>query len=255
MEIIKYLVVGVIQGITEFLPISSSGHIVLFKYFLDIKAGLTIDIFLHFGTLLAIFFVYYQDILNMIYFKDDYKTFNLYIIIGSIPAAVVGIFFEDFFEKMNSSLTVVGFFLIITGIILWLTNKITINKRKIKDMSVLDSIFIGLAQALAIFPGLSRSGSTIAAGLYKNLNRELATKFSFILSIPVIGGATLLKLKELTLNGTTDLNYFHLFLATISSMITGYLAINFFLKMIKEQKLHYFAYYCIPLGLILIFSL
>lgn len=246
MEALRYIILGIIQGITEFLPISSSGHIVLFKYFLDIEAGLTIDVFLHFGTLLAVFIVYRRDIIKMIKFEKEYKKFNLYILIGAIPAGVVGIFFGDFFETINSSLSIVGFFLIITGIALWFSDKLPLANRKLEDMNLFDTVIIGIAQALAIFPGLSRSGSTIVAGLFRNLNRELAAKYSFILSIPVIGGATLLKTKDIiSING---ISYFELFLSTSASMITGYFAINLLLKLTKIQKLKYFAYYCFILG-------
>jgi undecaprenyl-diphosphatase len=255
LDILKYVILGMIQGLAEFLPISSSGHLVLFKYLLDINVGLTLDVFLHFGTLVAVIIVYRRDIIKMITFKEEYRKFNLYIIFGSVPAGLVGILFEDFFENINSSLTIVGFFLIITGIALWLSDKIESGKRGLKDMNYLDSIVIGTAQALAIFPGLSRSGSTIVTGLYKGLNRELAAKYSFILSIPVIGGATLLKAKELLVTGIVGISYSELVIGTISSMITGYFAIRLLLKLIKMQKLQYFAYYCFVLGFILIFIL
>ncbi|MFW6306576.1 MAG: undecaprenyl-diphosphate phosphatase [Bacillota bacterium] len=255
MEFIKVIILGIIQGVSEFLPISSSGHLVLFKQLMNVEAGLVLDTFLHFGTLIAVIFVFREDVKNMIMFKGEYKKYNLYIIIGSIPAAFVGFLFEDFFEGINSNVTLVGFMLIVTAIILYLSDKISSKDYDISDMNYKDSIFIGLAQAFAIFPGISRSGSTIVGGLIRGLDRKFAARFSFLLSIPVITGATLLQVKRLTEVTITGINYPELIAGMVASIITGYFSIKLLMKLINMKKLKYFAYYCFSLGLILIFVL
>ncbi len=255
MELIKAVILGVVQGVTEFLPISSSGHLVLFQYFLNINEGLTLDIFLHFGTLLAVVVVYWDDVLGMITLKKEYRKLTAYVLIGSIPAGVIGILFEDIFESLFSTVTVVGFTLLITGVLLWLSDRVRSEDRDLADMNIFDSIVIGSAQAFAIIPGISRSGSTIVAGLFKGLDRQLAAKYSFLLSIPVIGGATLLQTKDLLTVGLGGISLLQLVVGTVSSAIAGYFSIKLLLKLIDQEKLGIFAYYCWALGLVILLFL
>jgi undecaprenyl-diphosphatase len=217
---------------------------------MEVEKSLTLDVFLHFGTLLAVVVVYWDDIVDIITFKPQYRRFTLYIIIGTIPAGVLGILFEDFFVRLFSSALAVGFMLIITGSLLWISDKIEAAAREMEEMKLSDSLLVGFAQAFAIIPGISRSGSTIVAGLFKGLNRELAAKFSFLLSIPAIGGATLLKVKDLIEVGASPSGLVRLAVGTATSAVVGYLAIKLLLKLIDQERLRVFAYYCWGLGLI-----
>ena len=255
IELIKVIILGIIQGLTEFLPVSSSAHLVLGQHLLGVeKPGITLEIFLHIGTLVSVFIVFWKDILEILKFKQEYRKFTLFLIIGTIPAVVVGLGFKGFFEGIFSSLYVVGFMLLITGSLLWISDRIHNTHKKIEDMTLADSIVVGCAQAFAIFPGISRSGTTITAGLLMKLNRDVAARFSFLLSIPVIAGAALLDIMELLKLNSQDpsimqeLNMFNIGIGTIFSGITGYFAIRFLLMLIKKEKLSYFAYYCWTVG-------
>jgi undecaprenyl-diphosphatase len=253
MEFIKVIILGVVQGLTEFLPISSSGHLVLFRNILNFQeAGLVLDVFLHFGTLIAVSIFYWDDIKKMITFKAEYRKFSLYIILGSIPAGVVGILFEDVFAKIFTSIRLVGFTLLFTGLLLWLSDRVGGRSRGLEDMDLSDSLAVGFAQAFAIIPGISRSGSTIVAGLLKGLDRKTAAKFSFLLSIPVILGATLLQIKNFTTVGLGEINLVEVLAGTLAAMISGYFAIGLLVKLIKQERLSLFAYYCWGLGLLII---
>ena len=255
MDFLNVIILGIVQGITEFLPISSSGHLVIFQHFMDIEEGLTLNIFLHFGTLLAVILVFWEDIWAMITFKKKHRKLTYYVIIGSIPAGVIGVLFEDVFENLFSTITVVGFALIITGVLLWISDRLEIKERKMNDLELKDSILVGFAQAFAIIPGISRSGSTIVGGLFRGLDRELAAKYSFLLSVPVIGGATLLKIKDLVTVGMGNITFLELLIGTFSAAIAGYFSIKLLLKLINQEKLSVFAYYCWTLGLIIILFL
>ena len=255
MNLFNVIILGIVQGVTEFLPISSSGHLVIFQHFMNIEEGLTLNVFLHFGTLLAVVVVFWDDIIGMITLKKEYRKLTYYVILGSVPAGVIGILFEDTFERLFSTITVVGIALLVTGTLLWLSDRIENEERSIKDMDWNDSIVVGFAQAFAIIPGISRSGSTIVGGLFKGLNRQLAAKFSFLLSIPVIGGATLLKTKDLVTMGMGNITFFELLVGTLSAALAGYFSIKLLLKLISKEKLSVFAYYCWVLGLAVIFIL
>ncbi|MGM0438257.1 MAG: undecaprenyl-diphosphatase UppP [Bacillota bacterium] len=255
MDFLNVVILGIVQGVTEFLPISSSGHLVIFQHFMEVKEGLTLNVFLHFGTLLAVVLVFWEDIWAMITLKKKYRKLTYYVIIGSIPAGVIGILFEDLFERLFSTVTVVGFALLVTGTLLWISDRLEIKERKMEDMEISDSIVVGFAQAFAIIPGISRSGSTIVGGLFKGLNRQLAAKYSFLLSVPVIGGATLLKVKDLFTIGMGNITVLELLIGTFSAAIAGYFSIKLLLKLINQEKLSIFAYYCWILGLAIILFL
>jgi len=255
MNLLQVVFLGIIQGVTEFLPISSSGHLVIFQSFLEVSEGLTLDVFLHFGTLLAVVIVFREDIAGMITLRAKYKKLTYYVILGSVPAGVIGILFEDVFEELFSTVTVVGFALLVTGALLWISDRMKDEERNLKDMKLSDAVVVGLAQAFAIIPGISRSGSTIVGGLFKGLNRQLAAKFSFLLSVPVIAGATLLKTRDLVTVGLGNITLMELIVGTLSAAIAGYFSIKLLLKLINQEKLSIFAYYCWALGLGIIFFL
>ncbi|GAB6137580.1 undecaprenyl-diphosphate phosphatase [Halanaerobaculum tunisiense] len=251
MSLIKVIILGAVQGLTEFLPVSSSGHLVLFRSLLGLEQNLVLNVFLHFGTLLAVCIVYWTDIWDIITFKPKYRKFALYIILGSIPAGVIGILFEDFFTSLFTTIAV-GFMLLVTGGLLWVSDRFENTSRRMEDMTAKDSLLVGFAQALAIIPGISRSGSTIVGGLFSGLERKLAAKYSFLLSIPVIAGATLLKVTDLVVQGVGTNSIFYLIVGTLTSTLVGYLAIKLLLKLINQERLSVFAYYCWGVGIITI---
>ncbi|GAB4372799.1 MAG: undecaprenyl-diphosphate phosphatase [Calditrichia bacterium] len=263
MNVLKAILLGIIQGLSEFLPISSSGHLVLAEEILNFKeGGLAFEVFVHFGTLLAVVWIFREDIWKMIKAiphlfrfsiqhltveQREYILFNRFIILGSIPAAVIGILFESEIENLFNSHELVLVMLFITGLIM-ISSRYTREKRP--EINGLHAFLIGVAQAFAIIPGISRSGSTIVTGLWLGIRRDRVARFSFILSTPVIFGATLLKLKDLLHEPPPGHEIINLILATLAATISGYLAIIWLLDVIKKQKLEWFGFYCIAISLI-----
>lgn len=271
MNLLESIVLGIIQGITEFLPISSSGHLVLLQNFFGIQEGnLFFTVMLHLGTLISIMVVYFNDIIKIIVeflklilsiFKGNkpnnlnkYQKLGLLIIVASIPTAVIGFLFEDFFESLYSSLIPIGFTFIITGFLLWFSEKKAFQNKNIKNVSLFDALLIGTAQGIAIIPGISRSGSTIVAGLLRGLNKPLATEYSFLLALPVTFGASLLKIIDVVKSDAEVLISFPLFLGVIVSTIVGIISIKFLINLLNRNKLYYFSYYLWVLGIIVIIS-
>jgi undecaprenyl-diphosphatase len=268
IELIQALVLGIVQGISEFVPISSSGHLVLVPWFFGWeKPSLLFDTMLHWGTLVSIFLVFWRDFWNITVavirglMQRSLADFNArlgwLIVIGSIPAAVVGLLFKDFFEELFHSPRSVGFFLLVTAALLlgseWLTRSAA-QRRPLQRLTLRDTIIIGLGQALALAPGISRSGSTIAAGLIAGLNRETAARFSFLLGTPAFFGAGLLELLDALGTDQADVvaQLPALIVGFLASAIVGYMAIRLLLAYLRTHSLHIFAYYCITMGLIVI---
>ncbi len=253
----KAIILGIVQGATEFLPVSSSGHLVLFQTLFGLKEGaLTFDVFLHFGTLLAVIAVYWEDVKNIILLKKSHRHLTLMILIGIIPTGLIGVLFKDVFAKIFGSLPIVGVMWLVTGTIIWTSEQLTDHGggHGIKEMKPFDAITIGLAQGLAIIPGISRSGSTIVAGLFKGLKRTDAARFSFLVSVPVILGATLLEAKDLLGGQVETVGFGYIVVGTIAAIVSGYLAIRILLKMLHDRSLKPFAYYCWILGAIAVLS-
>ena len=263
MALLKAIVLGIVQGLSEFLPISSSGHLVIVEHILHFtEGGLAFEVFVHFGTLLAVVWVFRKDLINMILAVPDmfrlkqsslgekrrsYALMDIYIIIGSIPAAVIGLLFEDYIEKIFESHVLALSMLFVTGLIVW-SSRFTKEKRD--SMNGLQALLIGFAQAFAIIPGISRSGSTIVTGLWIGIKRDFAARFSFILSIPVILGATMIKLKDLLANPPAQSEIDHLIVASLAALISGYFAIIWLLNVIRKQKLEWFGIYCIIVSIV-----
>jgi len=216
---------------------------------------LLFDVILHLGTLLAVIVFFWKDILKTLKslftlnFNSKEGKLIKFIIIGSIPVALIGYLFHDIIESFFSNLLTVGLSLIITGTFLLLTKK---SKEK-KKLKLFDSFLIGIAQAFALIPGISRSGVTISTGLFKGIDKKTVFKFSFLLSIPAIIGANLL---ELIKNPVTQIDILPLFVCVITSAIMGYLSLKFLYRMLTKGKFYYFSFYCFVLGLfVLIYSL
>lgn len=254
MSIFQASILGIIQGIAEWMPISSSGHLVIAQEFFGLQNMVFFDILLHIATLGVVFFIFRNEIVAVLKaitkldFKSEYGKLALYIILGSIPTGIIGILFHDTFEKMFSNLQAVAIALFITGIFLLLTKRKQGSARNINSKSAL---LIGLVQGVAIIPGISRSGSTISAGILSGIDKEKAARFSFLLSVPAIFGASLLEFKKLGENGMTGINWMPVIFGMIFAVIVGYIALKFLLKIIKSDKFYLFGYYCIILSVVL----
>jgi len=272
MTIIKAIILGIIQGLTEFLPVSSSGHLAVTQQLLNVPDDkiLFFTIMLHLGSLLAVFAVYAKDIGMIIVeflrlfgevitgkgFKinNEHRRLGIYIIIATIPTGLMGIIFGDVFASFYSSTLIIGISLMITGTLLWVAEKSNSGKRNIKDMNTFDALVVGVFQGLAITPGISRSGSTIVGSLFRGFNKELATKFSFLISIPAILGATVFEVKDVLEVGMGDLTIGILIAGILSALISGLFAIRVLINFIKKEKLYYFSFYTWTIGAVVILT-
>lgn len=272
MEFIQAIIYGIIQGITEFLPISSTAHLVIFPYVFDwTDPGLTFDVFLHLGTVIAILSFFLKDwILIFKYFlnrKDNLEEANikfgkpnflLILLVGTIPAAILGYFLEASIEDTFRSPLLIAIMLIIFGLVLYLADSEKINKHQkdLKDVGYFYSLIIGFAQSIALIPGVSRSGATMTAGLLLGLKREVAARFSFLLATPIMIGATLFRFKDvISLPAQELFNGFGFWPAIVGflfSLVSGYLAIKYLLKFLQKGTFLPFVIYRIILGLIII---
>ena len=250
MTIFEAILLGIIQGLTEFLPISSSGHLVIGQKMLGISvAGNVYEIVVHLGTLVSILIVFWNDIWQLLTSLKSESTRNYFIAIaiGTLPAVLVGFLLRDVITEAFESIEVVAITLIITGIILFTTKFI---KTKTSDISIGRGLLIGIAQAMAIVPGISRSGITISLGMHLGVAPDKAAKFSFLLGIPVIVGAGLLTGLDLFELSEPILPWSVLLVAFISSLLVGWISLKWLLGLIKLGKFHWFGVYCIVVGLI-----
>lgn len=274
MNIIDAIFLGILQGLTEFLPVSSSGHLVIAQHFLGINEGnLALNVLLHLGTLVAVVIVYFRSVWNMILaffgmlkdlvserclciYKSKYRKYIVLIIMASLPTAVAGLVLNELFEEIFSSIHVVAFTLILTGILLMLGEKMgKKNADPIEKLSLKQGFLIGLFQSLAITPGISRSGSTIVGGLFNGLKKEEATEFSFLISIPAVLGAVLLEGKDIMGLGDLGIETYTLIASFLASVVFGVLAIQLLVKLVRKGKLHYFSYYCWAVSAVLLINL
>jgi len=251
VTLIEVFILAVVQGLTEWLPVSSSGHLVITQKVLGVNPPLIFDVMLHVGTLMVVLTVFRKDILEIIkaFVRRDFETeegkLALFIVVGSVPIAIIGFVFYDFLKSLFSNLLAVGLALLIMGCVLFFSEK-RIGNRKI---GILDSLLIGLAQGFTIIPGISRSGVTVATGLLRRVDKAIAFKYSFLLSVPTVIGATVMESKELAV-GNVDM--VPLFLGAIISMIVGYASLKLLQKIVMNEKFHLFAYYCWTVGLVII---
>jgi len=265
IEIIKYVFLGIVQGFTEPLPISSSGHVFVLKELFDLGGSdLNFEIIVNFGSLLAILLIYKDDIIRLVknfflYFKvkneetrSDFKYCWL-VVIGSIPVGIIGVTCKDFIESKLNNINIVGVSFLITALFLFLVRNIK-GKKNDKDLSIWDSIVIGLTQVIAVLPGISRSGSTLIGGLFRDLDRSTALRYSFMLYIPVSLGTTLLGFKDLLEIGNIHEIILPYGLGFIASFVVSFFTLRWFMGAVKKGNLKYFSVYCLLLGLaILIF--
>jgi len=287
MSVVKAILLGIVQGLTEFLPVSSSGHLVLAKSLMRVKtSGVVWEVVLHAATLAAVVVVLRREVWGLIrgfflgvgqgvrtgrpaavWRRDVYFRLSLLILLGSVPAAVVGILFESTIERLFANPLLVGFALLVTGALVWLTKRVkpraapeagsdNAGNSRAETMAgprhtrIGHALLIGAAQAGAIVPGISRSGATIAAGLFCGLPREFAVRFSFLLALPAIGGALLLKMDEVAALGRSELG--PLAAGGAAAMLTGAAALWLIIRLVVRGRLHWFAPYCWAVGVAVI---
>ena len=247
MTLIEAILLGFIQGMSEFLPVSSSGHLLVFHHIFGITAedNFTFIIVLNMGSLLPLLFVFRRDIWELI--KNPFQKTTLLLIIATLPLVIVTLLFEDLIESTFHSIQFLPLGFVLTGIALLLSDRLKKNNRKVNGLGLVDAVLIGLAQAVAVFPGISRSGSTITASLARGLDRENAAKFSFLMSIPASFGAIAFRAMRIIANPQLidGLNFVNLGAGFLMAAVSGYFAINFMLAIVKRAKLKYFALYYI----------
>ena len=256
LELIEAIFLGIVQGLTEFLPVSSSGHLLLGQYFLGLdqdRFGLSFDVAMHLGTLLAVVYFFWRDLVRMAFaFVRSLRSRNLadpdqrlaYLILAStVPAALIGFLLEDFFETVVRSPWMVIFNLVLVGVLFIVGEAVGRRTRQASKLTFVEAVGIGLAQAAALVPGVSRSGATITLGLFLGLRREEAAKFSFLMSVPIIAGAGTLQLGEVVSEGMSAYDTLLFVVGFVTSAFVGYLAIKFFLRFVVDHSLRAFAYY------------
>ena len=268
MTFFQALVLGIVQGLTEFLPISSSGHLVLVPFLLnwtlDPQKAFVFDVLVQLGTLVAVFVYFRKDLLAIVKaffagiknrspFEKQDSRLGWYLILATVPAGIVGVLFQDYIEKLFNSPIWTAVFLFVTAIMLTISELLSRKSRELESMTVKDSLIIGLFQALSILPGVSRSGSTITGGLTQGFKRQDAARFSFLMSIPVMVAAGLLSVvKLMKLEGV--LGFLPVLLVGfVVAAVVGYFAIKWFIGYLKEKSLLPFAAYCAILAIVVIF--
>lgn len=242
----QVVILAIVQGVTEFLPISSSGHLVILqKFFGFFNPPVTLDILLHFGTIIAILFFWRKKIYNLVKnWKKNLRLFFL-VILGSVPAGIVGFLVRDDLKVIFNSFFIAAVGYLVSGLLLFSTIFIKTKKQKgILQIRMIDSFLVGLFQALAILPGISRSGATIVSGLWLGFSSQTAFYFSFLLAIPVIFGATLVEASEFLSNGSLG---YGIFAMTISAII-GYFSLKYVENILKRKKIFLFGWYCLLLS-------
>jgi len=255
INLIRTIILGAIQGLTEWLPISSTGHLKIAEHFLDLKVPILFDVILHIGTLIVVLVFFRKDIKNILSalvrldFKTDYGKLIPLIIVGTIPTALIGLAFGEFIESTFQSLLPIATAFILCGVVLYSAKA---GKEKTENIGYLAALIIGIAQGIAIIPGISRSGATIAAALLLGIKREKAFKFSFLISIPAILGALGLTLYTQFNKLTTVGLGWEVLAGMAVAIFVGYFALKLLWKILAKKKFHFFALYCWLLGAALI---
>ncbi|WP_455714526.1 undecaprenyl-diphosphate phosphatase [Anaerosporobacter sp.] len=280
MTILQAIIMGIVQGVAEFLPISSSGHLAIMKYILHINdTGLLFNVMLHFGTLIAMFVAFWKDIKQLLIegfgiigdlfvnigrlvhnlfskekreynkvIKTAYRKFVMLVVVSTIPTGILGILLQNVVEVTSETLIIPGLCLLLTGVLLLISDRTVPGKKRAKDVTYADAGIIGLAQGLATLPGLSRSGTTITACLSCGLDKNFAVKYSFIMSIPAILGAVILQMKDISTVAVDSTEVVGYVIGTLIATIVGYICIKTMLVVVRRKKYKGFAYYCFVVG-------
>lgn len=287
MSILQAVILGLVQGLTEFLPVSSSGHLAIMQNLLGVNTdtGALFDVLLHFATLLAIFAVLYRDIIKLVvdffgivrdscinigrFFSNfsaiqkkpyiqlastSYRKFVIMLLVSTVPTGILGILLDDVVEAVSASLLIPGICLIASGCILFLSDLVNDGHKKPKTANYGDAFAVGIAQGISTLPGLSRSGVTISAGLLCGFDRKFAVKYSFIMSMPAILGATLLKLKDVGGTSTLSSDVTAYIIGMAVAAAVGFFAIRIMLNVVLNRYFKYFAFYCLIAGAISIIA-
>lgn len=271
MTYFQAIVLGLAQGLAEFLPISSSGHLALLQYFFDVSAEnvLPFAVLLHFGTLVSVFIVYWKDIVELIrelcavisdIFRgrglrinaNPVRRLGFMIIVATIPTAVIGLLFNDAFAALYLSLVSIGIGLLITGTILFVAERMSRSNKTVKEMKFRNAVFVGIMQGIAICPGISRSGSTLFGGLISGLNKEFAVKFAFLISIPSILGSVIMEAPDAFREGMDISLIGPVAVGVVVSALSGLFAIKAMIKLVSNKRLIGFSVYTWVLGIAVI---
>ena len=251
MDIFQAIILGIVQGITEWLPISSKSHLIIVQQLFGLIQPAIFDLMLHIGSLIVILFVFWKDIIKLIkgIFARDKNSikYALFIIVASIPVAIIGLIFKTQIENSLSNMFILGFGFLFTALIL-LLSKYPVVSSKNFGIKLWHAIIIGIMQIAALFPGVSRSGTTISSGIIIGVKKVDAAKFSFLMFIPAILGATLLEFSSI---GSIT-NIYALIIGMIIAMITGYITLKLLMNIIEKNKFWYFSIYCFVLGIIVL---
>ncbi len=285
MTVLQSILLGIVQGITEFLPVSSSGHLAILQniFHVETDGGMLFDIMLHIGTLVAVFVVYHKDIWKMIvealkmagdiFFNlktlilnkihktslkyrrivnNSYRKFVVLILVSTVPTGIIGVLGKDLISDASNTLLIPGICLLITAVLLLIADTVKEGRKLPKNTTYTNGLIIGAAQGLATLPGLSRSGTTIAACLLCGIDRRFAVKYSFILSIPAILGAAVLEVKDVIAEPieTSQLGIYAI--GMVFSAVVGYVCIKTMLVVVRNKKFKYFSYYCFVVGIVAI---
>lgn len=265
--LLKYLFLGLLQGFTEPIPISSSGHVLVLRNLFNLQiSGMSFEMFVNFGSLIAILVIYQKDIIRLIHhslrylatrdrnYKADFQ-FVCFLFIATLVTGIIGLLFEDLIHSRLSKVYVVGITLLITGFALWIIRNLRGNKND-HDLTMKDAIIIGFAQSIALIPGISRSGATIVAAMLLGMKQETALRFSFLLYIPISVGVSVLSINDIIYDSNIDMLMIPYILAFIASIIATFFALKWFMQIMEKGNLKFFSFYCFTVGiLIILFSL
>lgn len=258
---IKFLLLGLFQGLTEPIPISSSGHLLIAQYFLDVEiegSTSTFALLVNSASLLAVLIIYREDIKRLVinglkFFKEKTPEtrrdfmFVVYLVVATIPAGIIGVLFQDTIDDYLSTVVTVGVTLIVTGLALWLIRNMR-GQRKDGNMTMKDALIIGGAQAVALIPGISRSGATIVAAMARGINQETALRFSFLLFIPISLGGAVLSVTDIVNDDNLSTMAVPYIMAFVGSLVASYFSLKWFMNIMAKGQLKYFAIYCFIVG-------
>ncbi|MFK8795295.1 undecaprenyl-diphosphate phosphatase [Planococcus plakortidis] len=258
---IKFLLLGLFQGLTEPIPISSSGHLLIAQYFLDVEiegSTSTFALLVNSASLLAVLIIYREDIQRLVinglkFFKEKTPEtrrdfmFVVYLVVATIPAGIIGVLFQDTIDSYLSTVVTVGVTLVITGLALWLIRNMR-GQRKDGNMTMKDALIIGGAQAVALIPGISRSGATIVAAMARGINQETALRFSFLLFIPISLGGAVLSITDIVNDDNLSTMALPYIMAFVGSLVASYFSLKWFMNIMAKGQLKYFAIYCFVVG-------